>query len=340
MLAELAAVVDRARSELAEADAGQLEAWRQAYLGRSGQLTSLLRQIGTLPLDQRPAAGAQANAARDALNGALEQRLRELAGGNLAALDVTMPGFPPNRGGLHPISATIGQIRSVFARIGFRTVASSEVESDEYNFSKLNIPADHPARDMWDTFLIDAPNYPGQMLLRTHTSPAQARLMEQVDPPLRIIVPGKCYRYEDVDSTHETMFHQVEGLAIDTAITMADLRGTLEFFVRAMFGQERQVRIRGSYFPFTEPSCEADMSCPFCEGQGCRICSGTGWIEMLGAGMVHPDVLAGVGYDPERYCGFAFGIGVERIAMLRHGIDDIRHFYRNDLRFLRQFAQA
>lgn len=334
-LAELTA---RAAAELATTERAGLEDWRLAYLGRSGELTALLRQVGKLPAAERPEAGRAANAARDQLTQALEERRRQLARSGLEPLDVTMPGYAARTGGLHPITATINEIRQVLARIGFRTVASPEVESDDYNFSKLNIPEGHPARAMWDTFFIDAPEYPGRMLLRTHTSPAQARVMEQVPPPVRIIVPGKCFRYEDVDATHEAMFHQVEGLAIDTGVTMADLRGTLEFFVRSMFGRERRLRIRGSYFPFTEPSCEADMSCPFCEQSGCRVCSNTGWVELLGAGMVHPNVLAKVGYDPDRYCGFAFGMGVERIAMIRHGIDDIRHFYRNDLRFLRQFA--
>ena len=336
----LAELTTRAAAELATTERAGLEDWRLRYLGRSGELTTLLRQIGKLPAAERPVAGRAGNAARDRLTEDLEQRRQELSRSALAPLDVTMPGIATRSGGLHPITATIIEIRQVLARIGFRSVKSPEVESDDYNFSKLNIPEGHPARDMWDTFFIDAPDYPGRMLLRTHTSPAQARVMEQVPPPVRIIVPGKCYRYEDVDATHETMFHQVEGLAIDTGITMADLRGTLEFFVRSMFGREREVRIRGSYFPFTEPSCEADMSCPFCQQRGCRVCGKSGWIELLGAGMVHPDVLENVGYDPARYCGFAFGMGVERIAMLRHGIDDIRNFYRNDLRFLRQFAST
>ena len=334
-LAELTA---RAAAELATTGRAGLEDWRLRYLGRSGELTTLLRQIGKLPPSERPEAGRAANTARDRLASDLEERSRELARSGLEPLDVTMPGIAPRAGGLHPVTATINEIRQILARIGFRSVASSEVESDDYNFSKLNIPEGHPARDMWDTFFIDAPGYPGRMLLRTHTSPAQARVMEQVPPPVRIIVPGKVFRYEDVDASHEAMFHQVEGLAIDTGITMADLRGTLEFCVRSMFGHERKVRIRGSYFPFTEPSCEADMSCPFCKQRGCRVCGNSGWVELLGAGMVHPNVLAKVGYDPDRYCGFAFGMGVERIAMIRHGIDDIRHFYRNDLRFLRQFA--
>ncbi len=338
MQAQIQELVERASANLAAAGLDQLEEWRQQFLGRSGELTLALRQIGRLPPDQRPAAGAAGNAARAKLTTLLEDRRGELAGANLGSLDVTMPGTPPRTGSLHPITATINEICQVLARIGFRRVSSPEVESESYNFSKLNIPADHPARDMWDTFFIDAPTFSGRMLLRTHTSPAQARVMEQVDPPVRIIVPGKCFRYEDVDATHEAMFHQIEGLAIDSAITMADLRGTLEFLVRSLFGQQRKLRIRGSYFPFTEPSCEADMSCPFCRQEGCRVCGQTGWVELLGAGMVHPDVLANVGYDPDRYCGFAFGMGVERIAMIRHGIDDIRNFYRNDLRFLGQFV--
>ncbi len=338
MQAQIQELVERANAELAAAGLDQLEEWRQQFLGRSGELTLALRQIGRLPPDQRPAAGAAGNAARARLTTLLEDRRGELASADLGPLDVTMPGISPRTGALHPITATINEICQVLARIGFRRVSSREVESESYNFSKLNIPADHPARDMWDTFFIDAPAFADGMLLRTHTSPAQARVMEQVDPPVRIIVPGKAFRYEDVDASHEAMFHQIEGLAIDSAITMADLRGTLEFLVRSLFGQQRKLRIRGSYFPFTEPSCEADMSCPFCRQKGCRVCGRTGWVELLGAGMVHPDVLANVGYDPERYCGFAFGMGVERIAMIRHGIDDIRNFYRNDLRFLGQFV--
>ena len=333
-------LVDTALAELADTDATDLDDWRRRYTGRSGELTGILRGIGKLSAEERPAIGQAANAARRRLESAFEDRktvLEAQSQADVEPIDVTMPGYRPSVGGLHPVTRTLRDIRRVFASIGFRAVDSPEVEWDEYNFEKLNIPRDHPARDMWDTFYIENPARPGEMLLRTHTSPAQARVMERTQPPVRIITPGRCYRYEDVDASHESVFFQVEGLAVDTNITMADLRGTLEYFARAMFGADRKIRIRGSFFPFTEPSCEAEMSCHVCGGDGCRVCGRTGWIEMLGAGMVHPNVLEGVGYDHRKYSGFAFGMGVERIAMLKYGIDDIRHFYRNDLRFLRQF---
>ncbi len=333
-------LVARALDELAGTSAADLEDWRRRYTGRSGELTGILRGIGKLSAEERPLVGQLANAARQRLESAHEGRktvVEAESSADVEALDVTLPGYRPVVGGLHPVTQTLRDIRRVFASIGFRAVDSPEVEWDEYNFEKLNIPRDHPARDMWDTFFVDNPERPGEMLLRTHTSPAQARVMEQTEPPIRIITPGRCYRYEDVDASHEATFFQVEGLAVDTNITMADLRGTLEYFARALFGEDRKIRIRGSYFPFTEPSCEAEMSCHVCGGDGCRVCGHTGWIEMLGAGMVHPHVLESVGYDHRKYSGFAFGMGVERIAMLRYGIDDIRHFYRNDLRFLRQF---
>ena len=340
MQEQIELLVEAALAELAGIAADDLEEWRRRYTGRSGELTGILRAIGKLSAEERPAVGQAANAARQRLESAFDDRKTVLEAASLEdveSIDVTLPGYRPLVGGLHPITQTLRDIRRVFAEIGFRAVDSPEVEWDEYNFEKLNIPRDHPARDMWDTFFVDNPAHPGEMLLRTHTSPAQARVMEQTPPPVRIITPGRCYRYEDVDASHEATFFQVEGLAVDTNITMADLRGTLEYFARAMFGEGREIRIRGSFFPFTEPSCEAEMSCHVCGGDGCRVCGRTGWIEMLGAGMVHPNVLEGVGYDHRKYSGFAFGMGVERIAMLKYGIDDIRHFYRNDLRFLRQF---
>ena len=328
-----------ARAELAQAVSdAELEAWRVAHLGRRSELTGILRSIRELPPDARRAAGQAANAARGELEEAFaahRESLSRRADGSSA--DVTMPGYPVRLGRLHPLTLTLREIRRVFAPLGFRAVSGPEVEWDRYNFELLNIPADHPARDMWDTFHLQQQARPGELLLRTHTSPVQARVMEQVRPPVRVIVPGKVYRYENRDASHESEFMQVEGLAIDEHVTMADLRGTLTHAVRAMFGPDRDLRIRASYFPFTEPSAEAEMSCHACDGSGCSVCGGSGWIEILGAGMVHPTVLANVGYDPEVYQGFAFGMGVERIAMLKYGVTDIRSFYRNDLRFLRQF---
>ena len=328
-----------ARAELAQtASDAALEAWRVAHLGRRSALTGILRSIRELPAEERRAAGQAANAARQDLEEALaahRESLSRRADGSGA--DVTMPGYPVRLGRLHPLTRTLREIRAVFAPLGFRAVSGPEVEWDRYNFELLNIPADHPARDMWDTFHLQQQARPGELLLRTHTSPVQARVMEQIRPPVRVIVPGKVYRYEDRSARNESEFMQVEGLAVDEHITMADLRGTLTHAVRAMFGPDRDLRIRASYFPFTEPSAEADMSCHACGGGGCSVCGGSGWIEILGAGMVHPTVLANVGYDPDVYQGFAFGMGVERIAMLKYGVTDIRSFYRNDLRFLRQF---
>ncbi len=329
-----------AQAELAQANSdGELEAWRVAHLGRRSSLTLALRSIGQLPPEQRRAMGQAANAARRTLEADLDARRQTLRRRTAHAhVDVTMPGYPVRLGRLHPLTLTLRDIRRVFAPLGFRAVSGPEVEWDRYNFELLNIPAHHPARDMWDTFHVQQDARPGDLLLRTHTSPVQARVMEQVPPPVRVIVPGKVYRYENRDASHEAEFMQVEGLAVDERITMADLRGTLTYFVRAMFGPDRDLRIRASYFPFTEPSAEAEMSCHACNGSGCPVCGGSGWIEILGAGMVHPKVLADVGYDPDTYQGFAFGMGVERIAMLKYGVTDIRSFYRNDLRFLRQFG--
>ena len=333
-------LAERALDELSRTGAEALEEWRRRYLGRSGELTALLRAVGGLPSDQRPEAGKVANKARDRLQNAYDVRQAALlagAGEGAQAIDVTLPGFPQAVGGLHPTTETLREIRRIFGNLGFRAVDSPEVEWDEYNFEKLNMPPEHPARDMWDTFFLQSTFRPGEMLLRTHTSPAQARVMEHVRPPVRVIMMGKCYRYEDVDANHESMFHQVEGLAVDSNITMSDLRGVLEYFAREMFGPESRIRFRPSFFPFTEPSAEVDVLCFLCQGTGCRVCKLSGWLEILGSGMVHPEVLRGVGYDPEEVTGFAFGMGVERIAMLKYGIDDIRLFFESDLRFLTQF---
>ena len=331
--------------ELQEADSLEaLEAWRIAYLGRRGRLTLLLRGLSELDLDQRRTAGALANQAKQTLEAELEQRAQEIARVRASAqysLDVTLPGRPLAVGRLHPTTQIVREICDAFVAMGFSIVEGPEVESDHYNFEMLNIPRGHPARDMWNSLWIDSVNEAGEqpMLLRTHTSPMQARVMEANAPPIRVVVPGKCYRYEATDPTHEWHFYQVEGLAVDDGITFADLKGTLYEFARRLFGEGRKIRFRCDYFPFVEPGVDMSIDCFACngEGSGCRICRDSGWIEIMGAGMVHPRVLAGVGYDPEKYTGFAFGLGPERIAMLKYGIEDIRLFYSNDLRFLRQF---
>ncbi|MBI4215801.1 MAG: phenylalanine--tRNA ligase subunit alpha [Chloroflexi bacterium] len=346
MLAELDSLKATALAELGRLqDAKALEDWRIRYLGRKGTVTQALRGLSALPLEERRALGVAANALKALLEEGYAQRLQALRKAELSArlrreaLDLTLPGRPPALGRLHPTTQMLRQICGVFASMGFQVVEGPEVEWDYYNFEALNIPADHPARDMWDTLWIDGADPQGQRarLLRTHTSPMQIRVMEQTRPPVRVVVPGKVYRYEATDATHESMFHQVEGLAVDEGITFADLKGTLYEFAKALFGVERKVRFRCDYFPFVEPGVEMAIDCFACAGKGCRLCSGTGWIEIMGAGMVHPEVLRRVSYDPERYTGFAFGLGLERIAMLKWGIDDIRLFYANDLRFLRQF---
>jgi phenylalanyl-tRNA synthetase alpha chain len=336
----------KAISELsAITDSRKLEDWRIAYLGRKGALTQVLRGLSALPLEERRALGAAGNDLKALLEASLEQRQQAIRDAELARataegrLDVTLPGHPTPVGRLHPTTQMVRQICDAFVAMGFQVVEGPEVEWDYYNFEALNIPQYHPARDMWDTLWIDYTGPKGErnMLLRTHTSPMQIRVMEKTRPPVRVVVPGKCYRYEATDATHESMFYQVEGLAVDENISLADLKGTLFEFARRLFGPERRVRFRCDYFPFVEPGVEMAIDCFACNGAGCRICSGSGWIEILGAGMVHPDVLRRVNYDPEVYTGFAFGVGPERIAMLKYGIEDIRLFYSNDLRFLRQF---
>ena len=339
------ALTREAVGKLQELDSLELlEEWRISYLGRRGQLTVLLRSVSELEPEQRRTAGALANEAKRTLETGLEQRLQEISKAGAASrdgLDVTLPGRPVSVGRLHPTTQIVREICNAFVAMGFSVVEGPEVEWDHYNFEMLNIPKGHPARDMWNTLWIDYQNECGEqpMLLRTHTSPMQARVMEATSPPVRVVVPGKCYRYEATDTTHEWHFYQVEGLAVDDGITFADLKGTLYEFARRLFGEERKVRFRCDYFPFVEPGVDMSIDCFACEGEGsgCRICRDSGWIEIMGAGMVHPRVLSGVGYDPEKYTGFAFGLGPERIAMLKYGIDDIRLFYSNDLRFLRQF---
>lgn len=311
-----------------------LEDWRVRYLGRKGQLADLTALLKSVPSDERPAAGKAANAAKEQLESALVSCRRRLSEKQQAvpALDVTLPGIPPAVGGLHVIRKTLYEMLRIFAGLGFSAYETNEVELDEYNFTLLNLPPDHPARDMWDTMYISS-----ELMLRTHTSPGQMRAMRQFCPePLRLVFPGKVHRYEAVDASHESMFYQLEGLAVGEGITLAGLKGAFEAFAHQMFGPDRSVRFRGSYFPFTEPSVEIDILCN-CLGSGCRLCKGTGWLEVSGGGMVHPTVLENGGYDPSRVTGFAWGMGVDRVAMLVHGIDEIRYFYGNDLRFLQQF---
>lgn len=344
VLNRLQELKNRVLAELAGIqDTSGLQSWRVAVLGKKGALTDVLREVGRLPADERPAVGQAANVVKGELESALGQREQEIKARELARaleaerLDVSLPGRPPPVGLLHPTTQVVQRIVSIFSGMGYQVVEGPEVELDYYNFEALNIPPDHPARDMWDTFYVRQ-GEKQDVLLRTHTSPMQVRVMEKTQPPVRVIVPGRCYRYEAQDATHESQFFQIEGLAVDEGITLADLKGTLATFARQMFGPETRIRFRCDYFPFVEPGVEMSVTCVTCKGAGCRVCKGTGWLELLGAGMVHPRVLAGVGYDPERYTGFAFGMGPERIAMKLYGIDDIRLFYSNDLRFLSQFA--
>jgi phenylalanyl-tRNA synthetase alpha chain len=307
---------------------------RVQYLGRKGALTTILRRLGNLDPEERRHVGQEANRAKVQLEEAValaQRTLKDRAFWTDTEVDVTLPGRRLPRGRLHPLNQIMAEVCDIFLHLGFEAVEGPEVELDWYNFEALNLPPDHPARDMQDTFY-----FSDQVLLRTHTSPMQIRTMEKRRPPVRIIAPGKVYR-RDSDITHSPMFHQVEGLLVDKGVTFADLKGVLTAFVHQMFGPEVGVRFRPSYFPFTEPSAEVDIECVMCGGHGCRVCQATGWLEVLGSGMVHPAVFEAVGYDPETYTGFAFGLGIERIAMLKYGVDDIRLFFDNDLRFLRQF---
>ncbi len=321
----------------AAADLTALEAVRVRFLGRKADLVLLLRSIPQLPVEERPEVGRLGNLIRKELEIAVEDRRVELEADELVVglekerVDVTLPGWHSPLGHLHLVAQTQREIEDIFVGMGYEIVEGPEVETEYYNFEALNTPADHPARSLHDTFFVS-----DQVVLRTHTSPMQVRTMEKQRPPVYVIVPGKAYR-RDSDATHTPMFHQVEGLVVDKHITLADLKGTLETFARAMFGADRKVRLRPHYFPFTEPSVEVDVSCMICDGAGCRLCKKSGWLEILGAGMVDPNVFGFVDYDPEVYTGFAFGVGIERIAMLKHGVNDLRLFFENDLRFLRQF---
>ncbi|HJO04621.1 MAG TPA: phenylalanine--tRNA ligase subunit alpha [Acidobacteriota bacterium] len=321
-------------------DLEALEELQARYLGRKrGRLTAVFQSMRNLDADAKRRVGGAANRARQAIGRALEDLEERLRGAAAAerdqseAIDVTQPAVPDALGGLHPITRTLAEIESIFVAMGYEVVDGPEIETDWYNFGALNFPPDHPARDAQDTLHLD-----GGLLLRTHTSPVQIRYMEAHEPPFAIIVPGRVFRRDTPDATHTPMFVQLEGLVVDTDITMADLKGTLDAFAKALFGDQTATRFRPGYFPFTEPSAELDATCPACGGSGCRVCKGSGWVELLGSGMVHPALFENVGYEAGRYQGFAFGFGIDRITAVRYGVEDIRYYYENDLRFLRQFA--
>ncbi|WGL16796.1 phenylalanine--tRNA ligase subunit alpha [Microbulbifer bruguierae] len=335
---ELQSLTEQALALVEEAsDLAALDQVRVDYLGKKGPLTALLKGLGKLSAEERPAAGAKINEAKQQVQAAINARREAMEKAAIEeklakeTIDVTLPGRGEEQGSMHPITRTLRRIEEIFQRLGFSVEQGPEVEGDYYNFEALNIPAHHPARAMHDTFYIDPTT-----VLRTHTSSVQIRTMEKTNPPLRIICPGRVYRC-DSDVTHSPMFHQVEGLVIDEGVSFADLKGCIDQFLKAFFEADVPVRFRPSYFPFTEPSAEADIQCTNCGGEGCRVCSGTGWLEILGCGMVHPNVFASCDIDSEKYSGFAFGLGVERMAMLRYGVNDLRLFFDNDLRFLKQF---
>lgn len=336
----LQALKEQAQALISAADAlPKLQEVRVKYLGKKGELTALLKGLGKLSPEERPRMGALVNTVRQELEALLDEAQKQLEAKELAAklsaekIDITLPGRSKRQGHVHPLTAVNEMIETFFMKMGYTVAEGPEIESDHFNFECLNLPADHPARDMQDSFYITE-----NILLRTHTSPVQARTLQSQEPnsPVRMIAPGKVYRW-DYDATHSPVFHQVEGLVVDKGITFADLKGTLEVFLRHVFGEDTKVRFRTSFFPFTEPSAEVDISCCMCHGEGCRVCSHTGWLEILGCGMVHPEVLRINGYNPDEVQGFAFGMGVERIAMLLYGIGDLRLFYEDDVRFLKQF---
>lgn len=337
---KLEQIEKEAMQEISSAgDIEKIKELRVKYLGRKGEITSVLRSMSQQPSEERPVLGQKANELKERIEKELDRRETEIEEENKEALweeeriDVSLPGKPFEMGQRHPVNLVTREIKDIFTGLGFRSVEGPEIELDYYNFEALNIPSDHPARDMQDSFY-----FTPDILLRTHTSPVQVRVMEKYVPqlPIRIIAPGKVYRRDD-DATHSPMFQQVEGLAVDRDISFADLKGVLLHFAREMFGENQEIRLRPSFFPFTEPSAEVDISCVICGGEGCRVCSHTGWLEILGAGMVHPNVLEISGYNPREVSGFAFGMGVERVAMLKYGINDIRLLYSNDLRMLKQF---
>ncbi len=316
----------------------ELDDIRVKVLGKKGELTAILKQMGKLSAEERPVMGQLANEVREAIENSLSQKLTTLKADFLEhqlkseRIDVTMPGSVPTLGKPHPLTIVMDEIKEIFLGMGFNVENGPEVELDYYNFEALNMPQDHPARDTQDTFYITE-----NILLRTQTSPVQIRVMEKSEPPIRIISPGRVYRSDAIDATHSPLFHQIEGLVVDKGITMADLKGTLEIFVKRLYGEDAVVRFRPHHFAFTEPSAEVDIMCFSCQGEGCRLCKGEGWIEILGCGMVHPKVLQNCNIDPEVYSGFAFGLGLERVVMRRFNIDDLRMFFENDLRFLDQF---
>ncbi len=314
--------------------AEELERFRVKYLGRKGLLSEHLSRLPSVPSEERPALGKLANEIKIELTRGFEEAKASLEAPRVVApvMDVSLPGRVPSMGRSHPLVQTIREIKEIFGRMGFRVVSGPEVELEYFNFEALNIPPDHPSRDDFDTFYIS-----DDVLLRSQTSTVQIRVMQEQKPPIRIIAPGKVFRPDTVDARHSFMFHQIEGLMVEEGVNFGHLKGVLTLFARAYFGPDTRMRFRPSFFPFTEPSAEVEISCTICKGQGCNACGGSGWIEILGAGMVHPNVFKAVGYDPERYTGFAFGMGVERIAMLKYGIDDIRLFFENDVRFLSQF---
>jgi phenylalanyl-tRNA synthetase alpha chain len=327
------------RQEIAKVDSPEeLEKLRIKYLGRKGLFTEIFNDIRSLPAEERPKVGELANRVRNEVFSEWDKKKREIdlrrekVEEEKKVIDVTLPGKKFTLGRKHPITLILDEIKNIFVSLGFRIVDGPEVETEYYNFEALNMDLDHPARDMWSTLYIGE-----GILLRTHTSPVQIRVMERQSPPLAIIAPGKCYRRDAIDASHSPMFHQVEGLLVDEGVSFANLKGVLTHFSHRMFGPETKVRFRPSFFPFTEPSVEVDIKCVICEGRGCSVCKQTGWLEILGAGMVNPKVFEFVNYDTNKYTGFAFGMGVERIAMLRYGIDDMRLFFENDLRFLKQF---
>ncbi len=340
-LQELERLYAEAKNALPEiTEAAALENWENKFIGRKGAITLLVRSVGQLPKEDRSAFGQRANQIKSEMESAYAQRAdlirqRELAKSlEEGEIDVTLPGRPTPTGGIHPATQTLREIYAIWADMGFQVFRTREVEDDQTNFEMLNIPPHHPARDMWDTFHTTTPG----VILRTHTSPGQIHAMRRFAPgPIRVILPGMCFRYEQISTRKEIQFNQVEGLAVGHNIRLSDLKGTITAFARRIFGEDRKVRFRGSYFPFTEPSMEVDVECMLCEGKGCSVCSGTGWLEIAGCGMVHPVVLRNGGYDPTVHSGFAFGMGPERITMLKHGINDIRYFWGNDLRFLEQF---
>ncbi len=343
MEAQLAALKQEVIQKITDAQSvKELQDVRVAYLGKKGPITDLLKGMGKLPAEERPKMGALVNEMRQEVTAVLDARSTKLEQAAIDAqlanemIDVTLPGRTVQIGNHHPLTKVIEEIEDLFIGMGYEIAEGPEVEKDYYNFEALNLPKGHPARDMQDSFYISE-----ELLLRTHTSPVQARTMEQKQgEPIRIICPGKVFRRDNDDATHSHQFMQIEGLVIGENIRMTDLKGTLDLLGKKMFGQDREIRLRPSFFPFTEPSVEMDISCFKCGGSGCSVCKGTGWIEILGAGMVHPDVLRMAGYDPEKVSGFAFGIGAERIAMLKYGVEDIRHFYTNDMRFIKQFERS